>query len=224
MEMITGEQASWAFWVIYMTWLAYHHNYSTVSSGDVRWRCITTLILHNLTRLLFVSSLNQHFKSRILWRTCCFVFISCILYYCCLFASHFHHASRKNLMSDNISHAFSHQVLGIHKKKKKKKNERKKQLLYLSPLHSNMLSVQFKLYTTSTSGSLEWLSGCQMSLPVFPQKAITWSGLSTLWNPLHILVSLLNPRELSDSGRVRIGRTDTGLKSKIRLRAGESIR
>ena len=115
-------------------------------------------------------------------------------------------------------------LIHISHTKKKKKNERKKQLLYLSPLHSNMLSVQFKLYTTSTSGSLEWLSGCQMSLPVFPQKAITWSGLSTLWNPLHILVSLLNPRELSDSGRVRIGRTDTGLKSKIRLRAGESIR
>lgn len=133
-----------------------------------------------------------------------------------------------NLMSDNISHAFSHRVSGIPKKsylrfilkKRKRKNSSFISVLYI--LICYLFNSNFT--RTASFGSLEWLSGCQMSLPVFLQTVITRSGLSTLWNPLHILVSLLNPRELSDSGRVRIGRTDTGLKSKIRLRAGESIR
>ncbi len=38
------------------------------------------------------------------------------------------------------------------------------------------------------------------------------------------LGGLFDLRELSDTGRVRIGRTETGLKSEIRLRVKESIR
>lgn len=188
----------------------------------MRWRCITTLILHNLTPLLFVSLLNQHFKSWILCRTRCFVFI--------LFASHFQHANHKpdewQYFSRFLTSSFGHpqKVLFTFYFKKKKKRKRKNSS-FISVLYILICYLFNSNFTrTASFGSLEWLSGCQMSLPVFLQTVITRSGLSTLWNPLHILVSLLNPRELSDSGRVRIGRTDTGLKSKIRLRAGESIR
>lgn len=201
----------------------------------MRWRCITKLILHNLTPFLFLSSLNQHFKSWILWLTRCFVFISscALLLFVCvtlplckpqtwwvtIFLTLSHIEFRASPKKCKVLFTFHTNC------KKKKKIIKRKNSSFISVLYILICYLFNSNFTrTASFGSLEWLSGCQMSLPVFPQTVITWSGLSTLWNPLHILVSLLNPRELSDSGRVRIGRTDTGLKSKIRLRAGESIR